>query len=426
MTDYIASFESDAGRFHVLAARWDAGRAAHLPSAWMEAVRQAGNVNVALRRSGGPEPASLVIMTSPAREVLARLGEQLCDALGADAPATPGDATAFDTWVAPPTPFQLRVNHEGYSRGGHPLGCDFHLFRDCLDADLAMHCGYQAALLPLEATPERLREVRKYLAWLEIERPFPAAVRGLQHALASRLLGPAWLIDEFMYFATPALRDHWQQRIATAFDAVAGRLGFGEAPIESGDFSDWLSTGVHATPAALRGGASTLGARVVTGDELSGLLERWRRGRRPQDDSDDAGIFISHASPDADRARALCAAIERLGHRCWIAPRDINLAALPYTEAIADAIRRARAVVVLLSPETQQSVHVPRELDLALAGRLSIIPLRLHPIEPQGQLDYLLRTCQWLDAFDRSWGEVLSELDTRLRKLGAGREPKPC
>jgi hypothetical protein len=36
-------------------------------------------------------------------------------------------------------------------------------------------------------------------------------------------------------------------------------------------------------------------------------------------------------------------------------------------------------------------------------------------VTPAGQLDYLLRTCQWLNAFDREAAAVADELLVRLR-----------
>ena len=102
---------------------------------------------------------------------------------------------------------------------------------------------------------------------------------------------------------------------------------------------------------------------------------------------------------------------------CWIAPRDIDRDILPYPEAIVRALAHARAVVVLLSDTANLSVHIPRELDLALERKLSIVPVRLQEVVPEGQLNYLLRTCQWLNAYGRDFRGAIDELVTRLRRL---------
>ena len=48
-------------------------------------------------------------------------------------------------------------------------------------------------------------------------------------------------------------------------------------------------------------------------------------------------VFISYSSKDALVAEALYGALEQEGTRCWIAPRDIPLAAV-YADAIIDGI----------------------------------------------------------------------------------------
>src|SRR5215475_14596636 len=98
-------------------------------------------------------------------------------------------------------------------------------------------------------------------------------------------------------------------------------------------------------------------------------------------------------------------------------PRDVNTTGQPYTEAIPRAIQQVRAIVVLVSASANLSVHIPRELDLGLARKLPVVPLRVADVLPAGQLNYLLRTCQWLDLFGRDQGDAMRELSERLRAL---------
>jgi hypothetical protein len=39
-----------------------------------------------------------------------------------------------------------------------------------------------------------------------------------------------------------------------------------------------------------------------------------------------SGTFISYASHDAQIANAVVAALEQVGQKCWLAPRDVTLA----------------------------------------------------------------------------------------------------
>jgi len=111
---------------------------------------------------------------------------------------------------------------------------------------------------------------------------------------------------------------------------------------------------------------------------------------------------------------ALCRYLEEAGQPCWIAPRNIERTLLPYTEAISKAIASASAVAILLSKQANQSVHIPREIDLALAHCRPVVPIRIEQVLPTGQLDYLLRTCQWLDAFDQNMASASARLMQRL------------
>jgi hypothetical protein len=71
----------------------------------------------------------------------------------------------------------------------------------------------------------------------------------------------------------------------------------------------------------------------------------------------------------------------------------------------------------MLSETANLSIHIPRELDIALERKLVIVPIRLENVVPSGQLNYLLRTCQWLNAFERPREDVMGELTSRLQTL---------
>ncbi|MBP9805903.1 MAG: toll/interleukin-1 receptor domain-containing protein [Candidatus Accumulibacter sp.] len=128
-------------------------------------------------------------------------------------------------------------------------------------------------------------------------------------------------------------------------------------------------------------------------------------------------MFISYASNDYARASAVCCYLEEHGLGCWIAPRDINNDLLPYTQAIERGLSQVRSVVVLISELANLSVHIPRELDMALERKLPIVPIRLQDVQPAGQLNYMLRTCQWLNAFEGAWSGACAELLLRLNQI---------
>ncbi len=109
------------------------------------------------------------------------------------------------------------------------------------------------------------------------------------------------------------------------------------------------------------------------------------------------GVFVCHASEDAGAAHRAVAALEAGGVACWIAPRDID-AGENYTQAILEALDLAPVMVLVFSSATNESPHVSRELEVAVAAGRRIVPVRLEAVEPSGALRYFIGTAQWLDA----------------------------
>jgi len=107
-------------------------------------------------------------------------------------------------------------------------------------------------------------------------------------------------------------------------------------------------------------------------------------------------VFISHSSSDCDVARRLCTALEAMGCRCWIAPRDIPPGSL-YVEAIAAGIEASRALAVLLTEASMASPHLLREVELAIAKEVPVIPVRFDATPLAAGLQYLLSSVQWID-----------------------------
>jgi hypothetical protein len=81
-------------------------------------------------------------------------------------------------------------------------------------------------------------------------------------------------------------------------------------------------------------------------------------------------VFISFSSRDAAVAHAACAAIEKSGPRCWIAPRDIT-PGMDWSEAILSGITTCRVMVLVFS----HHANVSPQVSPATASKCS--PLRL-------------------------------------------------
>ena len=131
------------------------------------------------------------------------------------------------------------------------------------------------------------------------------------------------------------------------------------------------------------------------------------------------GVFICHASEDAETARQIVGALERAGVECWIAPRDIEVGET-YTQAILEALKAAPALVLVFSAAADRSPHVVRELETAVGSATRIVPVRLEAVEPSPSLRYFIGTAQWLDVAGRAQAEWEAELVAALRRTVAG------
>jgi tetratricopeptide (TPR) repeat protein len=107
--------------------------------------------------------------------------------------------------------------------------------------------------------------------------------------------------------------------------------------------------------------------------------------------------FISYSSEDKLAADAACAALERTGIRCWIAPRDITPGA-EWGAAIIDAIEHCAVLVLIFSSNANESRQIRREVEHAVSKGVTIVPMRIDQAEPIRSLAYFMAGVHWLDA----------------------------
>jgi len=129
-------------------------------------------------------------------------------------------------------------------------------------------------------------------------------------------------------------------------------------------------------------------------------------------------VFISYASPDISVAHAICSALERGGHTCWIAPRNVVPGEF-YADAIVHAIDRARVIVLVLSTNAAGSPHVLREVERASSKRHPVVSLRTDLAPLPAALEYFLNTSHWLDASATGLESAMPKLVEAVRHLVA-------
>jgi TIR domain-containing protein len=132
-------------------------------------------------------------------------------------------------------------------------------------------------------------------------------------------------------------------------------------------------------------------------------------------------IFIAHLPQDRDLADAACAALERRGLGCWIAPRDLPRD-LGHEAAVAAAIAGSRLFLLIFSADTNASALALREAEKASASGLPILALRIADIAPAPALGFLVG--EWFDALVPPVASHLDALgDRAMQLLGAGPGP---
>jgi hypothetical protein len=74
------------------------------------------------------------------------------------------------------------------------------------------------------------------------------------------------------------------------------------------------------------------------------------------------------------------------------------------------AIQNSRLMIVVISDESNQSTHVPREVERAVANDVIVVPFRIDAVEPTGAMAYYLASEHWLDAMTPPLESHLTQL----------------
>jgi tetratricopeptide (TPR) repeat protein len=134
-------------------------------------------------------------------------------------------------------------------------------------------------------------------------------------------------------------------------------------------------------------------------------------------------VFISYATADRAEALKVCKAIEGRGIQCWISLRDVPPGA-NYQEAIVQALRTARTLVLVFSQAANTSDEIKKELSLASRYHVPVIALRLDDVEPSDAFAYELSTRQWINAFEE-WDTSIGTLVERIGQMSGSAELAP-
>jgi hypothetical protein len=75
-------------------------------------------------------------------------------------------------------------------------------------------------------------------------------------------------------------------------------------------------------------------------------------------------VFICYANQDKQAADEVCAALEKNGISCWMAPRDIPTGE-KWDASIITALPKSRALVIIFSTHSNASDYCINEVGIA-------------------------------------------------------------
>lgn len=110
-------------------------------------------------------------------------------------------------------------------------------------------------------------------------------------------------------------------------------------------------------------------------------------------------VFISYSTKNQEIANKINSTLKNSGFKTWFAQESV-LAGQSYAKDIVNAIRSSSCLLLLYSTDSDSSVHVQKELDLALKYQKKIYPLRVENIEPKEAMEYFLSGSQYIDIFN--------------------------
>jgi len=127
-------------------------------------------------------------------------------------------------------------------------------------------------------------------------------------------------------------------------------------------------------------------------------------------------VFLSYSTKDQAAATEICTALESQGIGCWIAPRDIAPGS-QWGGSIVEAIEKCEAVLVLFSDASNNSPQVAREMEVAVAQRRPLIPVRIADAIPTDDMKYFLGVSHWLNAYERPLATYLGDIVAATRRV---------
>lgn len=123
-------------------------------------------------------------------------------------------------------------------------------------------------------------------------------------------------------------------------------------------------------------------------------------------------IFISYSSKDIQFVEIIVKELEKMGAPYWKAPEMIA-AGSSYAKEIPQAIRDCSMFLLVLSPNSQESIWVEKETDSAICNRKMIIPFQIKGARLNDTFRFYLNNVQMISYADdkqRAFNELKQQI----------------
>lgn len=145
-------------------------------------------------------------------------------------------------------------------------------------------------------------------------------------------------------------------------------------------------------------------------------------------------IFISYSSKDLKFVERITEELEKMGVTYWKAPEMIP-AGSSYAREIPQAIQNCGVFLLVLSPTSQESIWVEKEIDSAICNRKTIIPFQVKEVELNDTFRFYLNNVQMISYADnpqkafvdlrQQLCQLLPELNMNIGSVEEEENPRP-
>lgn len=127
-------------------------------------------------------------------------------------------------------------------------------------------------------------------------------------------------------------------------------------------------------------------------------------------------VFISYSSKQSKSAYDIAEILKRHNISYWMAPESIS-PSCDYLDEIPNALTNTKMVLLLLTPESETSVWVPKEIATAMGANKTVIPCQLFKYDISPKFKFLLDGCQIFAGYStEDFAEELIKLIKRENK----------